>query len=145
MTIENQSTDQKSLRVIIGKTADWAELAKDCVCFANSQGGRILIGIEDDAVLPPAGQMIPVEVLDRLRKRIGELTVNVQVLPRIATADNGGQFIELSVSRAVGVASTSDGRYYLRVADVCQPVVGDDVLRLANERPGLPWESMIWG
>ena len=27
-------------------------------------------------------------------------------------------------------------------ADTCQPVLGDDVLRLANERPGLPWESM---
>jgi len=142
MTAENQYTDQKSLRVITGKTADWPELAKDCVCFANSQGGRIHIGIEDNEVLPPVGQMIQVEWLDRLRKRIGEMTVNVQVLPRIVTAENGGQFIELSISRSVGVASTSDGRYYLRVADVCQPVVGDDVLRLANERPGLPWESM---
>ena len=40
------------------------------------------------------------------------------------------------------MASTSDGRYYLRVADTCRPVVGDDVLRLANERPGLSWEAI---
>ncbi|MGQ0507015.1 MAG: hypothetical protein ACT4TC_17020 [Myxococcaceae bacterium] len=26
--------------------------------------------------------------------------------------------------------------------DTCKPVVGDDVLRLANERPATPWEAM---
>jgi len=47
MSLENQSVDYKSLRVITGKTADWGELAKDCVAFASAQGGRLLIGIED--------------------------------------------------------------------------------------------------
>jgi ATP-dependent DNA helicase RecG len=142
MSLENQTTDCKSLRTVTGKTAKWDEVAKDCVCFANGQGGRLLIGIEDNDTLPPAGQVIPPDLLDHLRKRIGELTVNVQVLPKIVTAENGGQFVELVISRATGVASTCDGRYFLRVGDTCQPVLGDDVLRLANERPGLPWESM---
>ena len=142
MTLENQTTDCKSLRTVTGKTADWDEVAKDCVCFANGQGGRLLIGIEDGEALPPIGQNIPLDLLDRLRKRIGELTVNVQVLPQIVTAENSGQFVELTISRATGVASTCDGRYFIRISDTCQPVLGDDVLRLANERPGLPWESM---
>ena len=142
MTLENQTTDCKSLRTVTDKTANWDEVAKDCVCFANGRGGRLLIGIEDGDTLPPAGQSIPTDLLDRLRKRIGELTVNVQVLPRIVIAENGGQFIELVISRATGVASTCDGRYFIRISDTCQPVLGDDVLRLANERPGLPWESM---
>ncbi|MDO8262222.1 MAG: hypothetical protein Q7T21_03245 [Gallionella sp.] len=43
------------------------------------------------------------------------------------------------------MASTRDGRYFLRVGDSCQPVLGDDVLRLANERPGRPWEAMDSG
>jgi len=68
--------------------------------------------------------------------------VNVQALPEIVTAENGGQFVELRISRAQSVASTCDGRYFLRVGDTCQPVLGDDVLRLANERPGRPWEAM---
>ena len=145
MTIEDQHTDLKSLRTINGKTADWAELAKDCVCFANGTGGRLLIGIEDGEVLPPVGQLVPQELLDRLRKRIGELTVNVQALPILKRADNGGEFIELVIDRSPSVASTSEGRYFLRVGDTCQPVLGDDVLRLANERPGRPWESMDSG
>jgi ATP-dependent DNA helicase RecG len=84
-------------------------------------------------------------LLDRLRKRIGELTVNVQALPSVRSASNGGGFIELVVERSPSVASTRDGRYFLRVGDTCQPVLGDDVLRLANERPGRPWEAMDSG
>ena len=145
MTIEDQHTDLKSLRTVTGRTADWDALAKECVCFANGAGGRLLIGIEDGQSLPPAGQEVPPEVLNRLRKRIGELTVNVQVLPSLQRAANGGEFIELVIDRSPGVASTKDGRYFLRVGDTCQPVLGDDVLRLANERPGRPWEAMDSG
>lgn len=145
MTLEDQHTDLKSLRTITGKTADWDALAKDCVCFANGAGGRLLVGIEDGEMLPPAAQVVPPELLDRLRKRIGELTVNVQALPSLQRAANGGEYIELTIDRSPGVASTRDGRYFLRVGDSCQPVLGDDVLRLANERPGRPWEAMDSG
>lgn len=145
MTLENQHTDLKSLRTVTGKTVDWDALAKDCVCFANGAGGRLLIGIEDGQTLPPAGQVVPPDVLDRLRKRMGELTVNVQALPSVQRAANDGEFIELVIDRSPSVASTKDGRYFLRVGDTCQPVLGDDVLRLANERPGRPWEAMDSG
>ncbi|MDP2371792.1 ATP-binding protein [Rhodoferax sp.] len=145
MTLEDQHTDRKSLRTVTGKTADWEALAKDCVCFANGAGGRLLIGMEDGEAMPPAGQVVPRELLDRLRKRIGELTVNVQALPSLQHATNGGEFIELVIDRSASVASTRDGRYFLRVGDTCQPVLGDDVLRLANERPGRPWEAMESG
>ena len=145
MTLEDQHTDRKSLRTVAGKTADWEALVRDCVCFANGAGGRLLIGIEDGDDSPPAGQTVPPDLLDRLRKRIGELTVNVQALPSLRRAANGGEFIELAVDRSPSVASTRDGRYFLRVADTCQPVLGDDVLRLANERPGRPWEAMDSG
>lgn len=145
MTLEDQHTDRKSLRAIIGRTADWDEVARACVCFANGAGGRLLIGIEDGEELPPSPQTITSELIERLRKRIGELTVNVQALPTLQRAANGGQFIELVVDRSPSVASTSDGRYFLRVGDTCVPVLGDDVLRLANERPGRPWEAMESG
>lgn len=145
MTLEDQHTERKSLRSVTGRTADWDDLARACVCFANGQGGRLLIGIEDGQSLPPAAQRLPSDLVDRLRKRIGELTVNVQALPTLQRAADGGEFIELVVDRSPSVASTSDGRYFLRIADTCVPVLGDDVLRLANERPGRPWEAMDSG
>lgn len=49
MSQEGQLVDKKSLRAITGRNPDWDALAKDCVAFANAQGGHLLIGIEDDA------------------------------------------------------------------------------------------------
>ncbi len=142
MSLEGQLLDRKSLRTVTGKTADFGELAKDCVAFAAAQGGRLLIGIEDDQLLPLAGQRIKPELLDIIRKRIAENTVGVEVAPRIVTAENGGEVLELIVPRSVGIPSTSDGRYYLRVADSSRPVVGDEVMRLANDRASFPWENL---
>ncbi len=145
MTHEGQHTEQKSLRKVTGRTADWTDLARTCVCFANGAGGRVLVGIEDGESVPPAQQTVPGDLLDKLRKRIGELTVNVQALPSLERHANGGEFVELLVERSSNVASTADGRYFLRIADTCVPVLGDDVLRLASERPGRPWEAMNSG
>ena len=141
MSIEGQILDQKSLRAITGKTENFDDIAKDCVAFANATGGRLLLGIEDGADRPPPNQKIPVGLLDTLRRKITELTVNVSAQPQIVRAANDGEYVELRVSRAIGVASTTHGRYYLRVADQSKPVTGDDVMRLANERAAFPWET----
>jgi len=142
MSLEGQLRDQKSLRAVTGKTADWAELAKDCIAFANATGGQLLLGMEDGEDLPPAGQRIPADLPDTLRRKLAERTVNVTVLPDVVTAANGGEFIALRVPRSLSVASSTDGRYYLRVSDQSRPVTGDEVLRLASERVALPWETL---
>jgi ATP-dependent DNA helicase RecG len=139
---ENQYLDRKSLRVISRDHGDFPELARDCVCFAYSAGGQLVIGVEDDATEPPPGQRIDKGQLERIRKRIGELTVNVEAHPELHRHPNGGDYILLTVSRSLGVASTTDRRYFLRIGDECHPIVGDDVLRLANERPTTPWETL---
>lgn len=142
MSLEGQLQDQKSLRAVLGKSADWAELAKDCVAFANGLGGRLLIGLEDGQTHPPPTQHIPPELPDTVRRRLGELTVNVALRPRVCQADNGGHYLELAIDRAATVASTTDGRYFLRVGDASKPVLGDEVMRLASERAALPWETL---
>ena len=64
------------------------------------------------------------------------------VRPAVCQAGNGGEYVELAIARSANVASTSDGRFYLRIADESKPVLGDDVMRLANERSALPWETL---
>lgn len=117
MSLEGQLLDCKSLRTVTGRTADWDGLAKDCVAFANSTGGRLLIGVEDGESEPPAHQRIASELPDTVCRKLAERTVNVAALPQLLTADNGGQYLELRIPRAQAVASTTDGRYFLRVAD----------------------------
>ena len=55
---ENSLYDKKSLKEITGKSADWNEVAKDCVAFSNAQGGIIDYGIEDDAEEPMPNQRV---------------------------------------------------------------------------------------
>jgi ATP-dependent DNA helicase RecG len=139
---EGQLLDKKSLRAVWGKTANWSELAKDCIAFANALGGTLLIGIEDGHDDPSADQTIQPNLCDTIRRKLAECTVNVTVFPAVRIAVNGGQFIALDIPRAMSVASSTDGRYFLRVADQSKPVTGDDVLRLATERAALPWETL---
>ena len=143
MSYEGQATDNKSLRSIIGKSADWSELAKDCVAFANAQGGFLLIGIEDGQSIAPAGQRVASELMEVVRRRIGELTVNVTIAVQSGVSkETGGEYLSVMISRSHAAASTTDGRYYLRVSDVSKPLVGEEIQRLLNERNAQPWETL---
>ena len=140
---ENKNIDKKSLKFLKGKNTDWVELAKDCVCFANAQGGFIYIGIEDKATLPPEKQKISDRNLpDIIQKNIAHRTVNVGVAVTIETAENKAEYIQVQVFRnAQTIASTTDGKYYIRVHDECKPVPPDEMARLAADRNAFVWEE----
>lgn len=142
--LENQQFDKKSLRLVTKQNPDWNELAKDCVCFANAQGGIILIGIEKDDDLPPVGQKIPDGLLSRIVKQIQVRTINVMLVPQIKTASNRADYIELLVEPCgSSIASTSKGRYYVRVADDCKPLLPDELGRLMVDKNAFVWETQV--
>jgi ATP-dependent DNA helicase RecG len=140
---EGRNSDKKSLRTISGKNPDWQELVKDCIAFANAQGGRLFIGIEDGEQHPPTGQRIPEDLIEKVHRRIAELTVNVTIsVQRLQSSESGGEFLEVGISRSHAPASSTDGRYYLRVSDASKPLIGEEVQRLLNERNAQPWETL---
>lgn len=140
--IETQYIEKKSIKLVVGSTSNFDELAKDCVCFANARGGTIHIGIENEDTLPPAHQKIDIHLPDKIRKRIAELTINVGTLPQIKTASNAGEYIELTVFHSAStIASTTDGRYYLRIADTCTPLPPEELMRLMTDKPSFIWET----
>lgn len=139
---ENQYIDKKRLDTVIGKTADWKELAKDCVCFANSRGGIIQIGIADKENLPPAKQKIEADLPFKIKKKIAENSVNVGINAMIQKAENGGEYIELEILfSASTIASTTDGKYYYRSDDTCVPLLPDELSRLFTDKPSFIWET----
>jgi len=109
MSAEGQNADRKSLRKVTGATANWSALAGDCVCFANAAGGTLLIGIEDADTEPPATQRIEPELLDQIRRRVAEMTVNVYVAPELVTSANGGQYISLQVAGQLALRRPATG------------------------------------
>lgn len=142
---ENVNTDKKSMKFLKGRNTDWDELAKDCVSFANAQGGSIYIGIDDKAILPPANQKIGDRNLPNLiQKNIAQRTVNVAVAITIEVAENESEFLKVQVFRnAQTIASTTDGKYYIRVHDECKPIPPDEMARLAADKNAFVWEEQI--
>ena len=138
---ENSLYDKKSLREITGKSADWNEVAKDCVAFSNAQGGVIDYGIEDDADVPPADQKVSEDIAINLEKKINGKTHNVSAHTEILTHENGGQYIRLHIARGTSSASTTSGKYFTRVSDESRPLTGDDITRLSAEKGYYRWED----
>ena len=128
MAIENSLYDKKSLRTVTGSKADFSELAKDCVAFANSKGGIMELGIEDDSEIPPEGQKVSDELIVKIEKRIAENTINVGVRASKEISENGAEYVKLQVYPSqASIASTSDGKYYLRVGDSSCPLSPDEL------------------
>ena len=141
---ENSLYDKKSLRTVVGKTADFAELAKDCVAFSNAQGGVIDIGIENEDMLPPAEQRVPEELPTTVVNKISGITHGVIASTTIETAENGGEFIKLNILRNPNaIAVTSSGKMYVRIGDNSIPVGSEDVARLAADKGCISWEDTV--
>lgn len=138
---ENSLYDKKSLREIIGKNADWNEVAKDCVAFSNAQGGIIDYGIEDDAEQPIPGQRVTEEMVVTLQNKIYGRTSNVNVYGEVVTHSNGGQYLRLHIARGNSAASTTSGKFFIRVSDNSVPVIGSDINRISAEKGYYRWED----
>lgn len=141
---ENQTWDKKSLRSVIGNSKNFDEIAKDCVAFANKEGGHLAIGIENDDEFPPSKQRVDDSLKEQVVKRINELTINVAVVPRIVEAENGGEYLDLEILRsAASIASTTKGGYYIRDNDKSKPIAPDDLLRAITDKPSFSWETKV--
>ena len=143
MSRENSSLETKSLRAVRGKNSDWSALAKECVAFANANGGRVLLGVEDGESAPPPDQKIPAKLLGKVREKIGGNTRQVDFQAETRTDGNGGQFIEIAVRRSEKPASTAQGGYFRRVDDKSVPITGENISAfLLGRGSEPPWESV---
>ena len=141
---ENVKYDKKSIKLVEGKTANFGELAKDCVAFANVSGGCIDIGIEDNMELPDANQRISEGLPEKIIKRLNENTHNVAVNTEVLTAQNGGQYIKLHILPSrVSIASTTKGQYFIRLSDSRSAIFPDDFNRLFSDKPSYNWETKV--
>jgi ATP-dependent DNA helicase RecG len=140
---ESSTYDKKSLLTFATEPArwDWAKIAKHCVAFANARGGALIFGIEDNAGDAPPDQTIPPHLADRLRKGVSQRCVNVAVDTAIETTHSGGQVLRLRIlpSRQ-SIAATTDGRYFIRIADESHPLAPDELPRLLADKDAYVWE-----
>ena len=144
MERENQTIDYKSIRKIRTGDKGFKELAISCVSFANAQGGTLYIGIEDKSLAPLDGQTIKEDEINETVSRLHSLCFNVSLSSSgLIKHDNGGEYFQILVAPSTkSIATTSDGKIYLRVADKCEPVRNEDVQRLSIEKGAYQWELL---
>jgi ATP-dependent DNA helicase RecG len=144
---ESVKIDYKSLKKVLDttgklKSEGLRDLAVTSVAFANALGGKIVIGIEDADKLPPKNQNIGVKIANIVITRLKSLCFNVGFqLGEIETHSNESQFFSILVYPTLkSVATTSDGKIYIRIGDQCQPARSEDIVRLASEKDAFQWE-----
>ena len=142
MASESQNIEYKSILKIRSGDKGFKELAITCVSFANAQGGTIIIGFDDKSKQPPMDQTLQQEEINNSVTKLRNLCFNVAIASsEILTHANGSQYFEIDVFPSKkSIATTSDGRIYLRVVDKCEPVRNEDIHRLANEKQAYQWE-----
>lgn len=141
---EGLKFDKKSLKTIQGKATCFDELAKDCVAFANTEGGHLAIGIEDADEEPAPDQIIPEGLKELTIKKIGERTINVATNATIVKSPNGGEYIDLQIFKSqASIAGTTKGGYYYRDNDESKPIPPDELLRAITDKPSFSWETKV--
>jgi ATP-dependent DNA helicase RecG len=142
MNVEDKNRDYKSLRKAIGTKSDLASLAETCVCFANAQGGELIIGIEDQEKGPPENQKVKVEDMNDVVKKLRSLTDGVGLVnPQIITHNNGAEYFVIRILPSTRtIATTSSGKVLIRISDSCYPVDSSELTTLAAEKTAFQWE-----
>jgi len=143
--VEDKNKEYKSLRKVTGRSANFKKLAETCVCFANAQGGEIIIGIEDKESSPPASQKIDQKIINDIVKKLRGLTDGVGIVnPGILTHENGGEYFALKILPSTRtIATTSSGKIFIRVSDNCFPIGNEELTDLAAEKTAFQWEIII--
>ncbi len=139
---EDKNIEYKAIQKIRTGDKGFKELARECVAFANAQGGRIYIGIENKTLTVGSHQVITIQEQNDAVSRIRSLCFSVAITSSdILSDENGSQYFIITVLPSTKtIASTSDGKIFVRIVDKCEPVRTEDIQRLAEEKGAYQWE-----
>jgi ATP-dependent DNA helicase RecG len=141
-SLESQTLDFKADKPT--ERESYQDLAEAAVCFANSTGGLIVVGVADSTVGPEAFLGTRLRI-DALRSRIHALTEPPIVVTIEEIEYTSARLLLISVPEGLDVHSTKKGLVTRRWNDECLPMRPADVSRLDDERRGADWTSQSSG
>jgi len=142
MNSETQTIEYKSLQKIRTGDKGFKELSTTCVALANAQGGQIYVGYDDKKKHTLPGQIINPEEVNNTVTKLRSLCFNVALsATEVLSDETDSQYFVITVFPSMkSIASTSDGKFYMRFADKCEPVRSEDMLRLSETKGCFQWE-----
>lgn len=104
-------------------------LAKCLVCFANTDGGNVIIGVDD------SGEIIGVENYDEILRKIDDVAFNrceppISILPETVNMDNKPILVITIPKGEQRPYRTKKGIYYIRSGNRCRQASWQEVRRL---------------
>lgn len=119
---------------------DLVNLADACACFANADGGTVLVGVDDKKSGADAFVGTRLDP-DRTRKRIHELTSPPLVVECTVIDHEDGQILALYVARGLSVHTVKSKLPTERIGDSCMPMSTDRIASVVAERQGKDWSA----
>lgn len=139
---EDKNIEYKGIQKIRTGDKGFKELAGTCVALANAQGGKIYIGIDNKTLMVGENQLITTQEQNDAVSKLRSLCFSVAITSsEILSDENGSQYFIITVFPSTKtIASTSDGKLFVRIVDKCEPVRSEDIQRLAEEKGAYHWE-----
>lgn len=115
-------------------------LAQASLCFANAEGGIIVLGVADRTGGAAAftGSTLDVELV---RKRVFELSRPSLVVDVWAERHHGARLVLIRVPRSPEIHSDPQGRAPRRLGRDCMVMDPGQQMRLREERIGIDWSA----
>ena len=111
----------------------------------SASGAIAANGIEDETKDPLPDQIVEEEEINDTISRLRSLCFNVSIAASERLIhQNGAQYFEVYVAPSLkSIATTSDGKIYMRVGDKCEPARNEDLQRLSIEKGAYQWELLL--
>lgn len=119
---------------------DNSELAKDLVCFANSDGGQLIVGVSKDRTV------VGVADTDALMLRIDDVAFNrcappVTAVPETVVLDDKRVLVVNVAKGDQRPYATNSGRYFVRSGARCRQASREELLRLFQASTALFYDE----
>jgi ATP-dependent DNA helicase RecG len=120
---------------------DNEDIARSIVCFANTDGGEIIVGVND------TGEIIGVESLDELIRRIDDIAFNrceppVTIVQETFYINNKTILIVNIPKGDQRPYRTGRGLYYIRSANRCRQASRQELLRLFQATESIYYDEI---
>jgi len=120
---------------------DNENIAKSIVCFANTDGGQIIVGVNKN------GDIVGVKDLDILIRRIDDIAHNrceppITVIPETLSIDNKTVLVINIPKGDQRPYRTSSGLYYIRSANHCRQASREELLRLFQATESIYYDEI---
>jgi len=126
---------------VVGRSVEdtLADLAEAAACFANAQGGQLVVGVPDTEISTEAftdTQLDPA----RTQRRIYELTTPSLIVTVSDATWAGSRLVVISVPQSPDVHQVK-GRATERVGTSCEPMTASRIAAVVAERRGDDWSA----